>query len=116
MRVPDDVDAEATVEVLVLGAVHVPDARAFASLEVDRVGIAHLEVRGPPARQALGRPLVQLLRSGCRAEELPGFFLGDLRRTRLEPLKVHDYHLLRPPNVPEWPRWEAIRAALSGSS
>ena len=44
--VADDVDAEATVEVLVLLAVDVPDARALPLLEVDRVGVAHLEVRG----------------------------------------------------------------------
>src|SRR5256885_11185148 len=92
---PDDVDAETPVEVLVLGAVYVPDARAFASLEVDRIGVADLEVRGHAARQALGCARVQLLRPGDRAEELPGFFLGDLRRTCLEPLKVHDHHLLR---------------------
>ena len=64
--VADDVDAEAAVEVLVLGAVDVPDARALALLEVDRVGVAGLEVRGDAAGQALRRAArVELLGRRC---------------------------------------------------
>ena len=93
--VADDVDPEAAMEVLVLLAVDVPDARGLPLLEVDRVGVAHLEVRGDTPGQALHSPSMQLLGGLRVGVQGLGFLLGDLRRTRLESFKVHAYHLLR---------------------
>ena len=79
----------------VLVAVHVPDRGALALLEVHRVGIAGLEVRGHPAGQALHCSLVQRLGPLGPVEHYLGFPLGDLRRARLQSIEVHAYHPLR---------------------
>jgi hypothetical protein len=90
----DDVHPEAAVEVLVLGAVHVPDARALPLLEVDRVRIADLEVRGDPVGEALESPHVEGLgRRRVRQQRLT-FALGDLRRPGRDPFEIH-LHLLK---------------------
>jgi predicted MPP superfamily phosphohydrolase len=93
MRVPDDVDAEAAVEVDVLAAVDVPDARAMPAAEVHRVRVVRLEVRRHAVRHALDRTSVQLLRAGSTVEE-PGFLaLRDLGRSGLQAFDIHRYHL-----------------------
>ena len=59
MGVADHVDAEATVEVHVLRAVHVPDVGTVATFEIDRVGTDSLEVRYHPVGEGPHGPLVQ---------------------------------------------------------
>ena len=55
--------SEAVVEVVVLVAVDVPDARAVAALEVDRPRVAELVGRRDAARERVLRPLVHLARA-----------------------------------------------------
>ena len=114
--VADDVDAEPTVEVGVLGAVDVPDLRTLAVTQVHGVGVTRLEVRDHACRQRLGGSLVQLLGALGLAQPLLAFPLGDLRRARLQPVDVHAYHLLSPERVPVGALTRQCDVRVEGSS
>jgi hypothetical protein len=82
VRVAHDVDTEPAVAVHVLGPVHVPDVRAPAALEVDRIGVAGLEVGGDAVGQAFQRAPEELLGGGGPLQQALGLGLGDLGRSR----------------------------------
>ena len=94
VSVTHDVHSEAAVEVLVLRAVHVPDARSLPLLEVDRVRVPDLEVRGDPVGEALESPLMEGLGRGRVRQPGIAFALGDLRRSGRDPFEIH-LNLLR---------------------
>ena len=70
--------AEAVVEVPEAAAVDVPDRRAFAPLEVDRPGLAHLVRGGDAAGEHAARPLEHALRALRRLVEPLALALGQL--------------------------------------
>ena len=78
VRVADDHAAEAAVGVDVLVAVDVPDVRAAALAQVDRVGVAGLERRADAERQAVQRAFEQRVRRRRGVEEAPCLGVGDL--------------------------------------
>jgi hypothetical protein len=100
MGVADDVDAEAAVEVLVLDTVDVPDARTLAALEVDRIRVPSLEVRGHTVRQALHGSFVERVRARRPGHQVRGLSLRDFCRARRQPLQIHRHLLQGPGSVP----------------
>ena len=78
VRMADDHATEAAVRVDVLVAVDVPDLRAVAFAEVDRIRVAGLERRTDTLRQAVQRALVERLRLLRAVEEAPRLGVGDV--------------------------------------
>src|SRR5207244_7427251 len=102
-------------ECLVGDAVDVPDVGARAALQVYGVGIMSLEVRRDAAGKALHRTLMQSRRLRRPVQQYLVLPIGDLRRTRVQTVDVHAYHLLRW-REPTGPDRAQATAATAGSS
>ena len=110
VRVPDQRDAVAAVQVDVLRAVDVVDLRTLAVAEPDGLGLGDLPVRGGPAGEGAASAFHHGRRPRLAAQK-PFFLLGDARvevaqfeggggRVRVcrfgNGPEAHDYLILRP--------------------